>query len=437
MSKSYKSFSQLKDALFDRFIEMNAKDRTAFLLDHGIDLDCEYVGVYDASKNIVKIDSLANPFNGKKIEGKTVGNVSFPDKQRIAVKVIVGRVKGEGRSPDNVFGIQCNGIVVDKDLLQKELKKKSSKEKELEVKNKAQSSQIRQLKQENAELQKIVRDKQQERAYEKILTSNNELRERIKTLEKASKENAMLKHRVSDQDDYIKKLLDEGNSMRKEFATFKTQVSSSNKEKLSIFGTIRERDINELLHVTQINNLPSVLEQGILPINLVPKGAAINDKDRYDRRPDCTSLSISRINSWYFQDVHEKNETAVFVCIYIDPIILVDDCIKYYCPHNAATYSIRKQTEKGELTSSEDFINMFADTIRYIKSLEGPKSQKRRMGLRDNYPTSEQAEILYRGVISPTNIMGIGFPNEQLLAKYQPLLKRYNLKGRVDHSINF
>ena len=109
---------------------------------------------------------------------------------------------------------------------------------------------------------------------------------------------------------------------------------------------------------------------------------------------------------------------------------------KYYCHHNAATSSISFQTRKGMLTTPEDFENMFSDVVRYT-TIEGQKTQTRKYYHDDDWPTSEQAEILYEGVITPDKILAVGFPSNEILKKSMGLLEKHGVDGVVDTSVNF
>ena len=209
-------------------------------------------------------------------------------------------------------------------------------------------------------------------------------------------------------------------------------------EKSEIERFLRERSIKLLFHVTRIENLESILEKGIIPRDALPENAISNDIYRYDKKTDCNCLSVGRPNNKYFSRyIHNTEEPTAFVCLCISPNLLLDENIKYYCHHNAATSSISDDLAKEKLCTSEDFKHMFDERVEAWSPIKGDIIIARRPGDPPYCTTSIQAEILYKGVIGPESIVGVDFPDKQSCENSFEILRRYKKRGTVRKYINF
>lgn len=303
-----RSFADLGDVLFKKFLDMDLTEKKDYLKGCGIVWGADYLGVYRKKKKAVIIETLENPFTGKPIEGPIIGNWSFDDGTRLAVKLRTGGVAGRTRTPDNIFGFEYVGKVgsgkrytdLSASAATKVLQEENDK---LKRKNSAQEDRIKGLEASfsdcKGKYELLLEDVQAEYESNRNLKQLLEREQSSKNAaaEKALAENEILKNKLND----IKQLAD----------------------------IIINRKIDALLHVTQISNLESILKDGILPTTMLGKAAARNDFARYDGKPNCTSLSIGRVNGYYFRDVMLRNECKqTFVCIYISPAILLDENTK-------------------------------------------------------------------------------------------------------------
>lgn len=171
------------------------------------------------------------------------------------------------------------------------------------------------------------------------------------------------------------------------------------------------REINELIHFTNIENLNSILENGFLSVELqLRKGiiGKINDKDRFDNKLNSTSFSIGFPNYKMFYTLWSKDKDSKWVIITIDPSILyLHKYNIYYCEHNAASKEISIKNSEG-LTSILAFKNMFKETMstRYYGTI-----YRKDINIPINYPTDPQAEILIEGYIPVKYIKNIYLNN--------------------------
>lgn len=410
-----RSFAEIGQVMFNKFLDMDLDEKKAYLKEHGITWGAEYLGIYNKKTGTVRIETLKNPFDDNPVEGAIQGRPSFNDGARLVVRLKTGRIEGKPSTPNNIFGFEYIGKLSSKrytDLtatavattLQDENKKLKSKTEAQKDRISILEATLADYKAKNQLLWEDVRGQHADnehlkRMLEKERNNNSNAAEMLRA------ENNILKTRL----DETKKLAD----------------------------IIIDRNITALLHVTQISNLENILSKGIVPTAMLGPDIARNDFTRFDRKQDCSSLSIGRVNSFYFRDIVRRSDSKqTFVCIYIKPSIILDENKKYYCHHNAATSSISYQTGRGELTTPDDFENMFSDTIRYT-TIEGEKVQTRKHYHENDWPTSEQAEILYEGKIEPNMILAIGFPSSEILRKSMDLLKKYGIYGMVDKSVDF
>lgn len=426
--------SELADAIFNKFLSMERDEKKEYLREHGITLDGSYVGTFNLSTGRVRINELTNPFNGKIIEGKIAGRKhSFRDRERLAVKLKIGRIEGQPRTPDNIFGFEYIGVVVDQqsaptDNRSKEerLRKNADRYKNLYEKEQSEKNYIREKYSELSKVYKTV-----SAANRKNEEDNKRLKGIVSNLRSA---NETIRNEHLAETALKKKLYQDLDRLEKEKVDL-VKVNKDNLFKAAMLAKIIiDRKITSLLHVTPLSNLNSILSEGIVPRIGLCESATFIDPERFDRMPECSSLSVGRINFRYFESkIPEWKGKMRFVCLHIDPLILLDEHIKYYCQHNAATASISRQTTMGKLTTAGDFSEMFAEQVSYIKSgSSDPIVIVRPHALESDCPTSDQAEILYKGVITASSIMAVGFSSQTELDEAKDLLHKYKKKGQVD-----
>lgn len=164
-----------------------------------------------------------------------------------------------------------------------------------------------------------------------------------------------------------------------------------------------ERSIRHLIHFTRVANLESIMNHGLLSVQMAHQQGVvplINDQLRLDGHKDAISLSIGFPNSAMFYKYRQLHPQDRWVVLLLRPEILWNhDCA--YCLHNAADKRISSRPW-SEFTSDEAFQSMFAEAP------EGtPSRTVQRLGLYD--PTDVQAEVLVRGNIAPSMLVEMVF----------------------------
>lgn len=173
-----------------------------------------------------------------------------------------------------------------------------------------------------------------------------------------------------------------------------------------------KRQIKQLVHFTRMENLDSIKKHGILPKSeLKRRGLKCceNDPSRLDYRLDCISLSVSQINEYLISSFARKYGVTDWAILFINPEILYrDGSIAYYCYTNAANTEISRYLRDYQtalvLTKSNMFEGMFRENISY-KTSKGEERCFDRKGKCSNSTTDVQAEIMYRGLIMPNDIL--------------------------------
>jgi hypothetical protein len=162
---------------------------------------------------------------------------------------------------------------------------------------------------------------------------------------------------------------------------------------------VKNRGIDYLWHFTKIENLPSILANGLTPrVTLDAQGAAVayNDAHRFDGQLGANCLSVGHPNYKMFYSLRRQDFTQAWVVLAIKPEVLwVKDCA--FCHENAASnnvVAIPIHYRKGILA----FQRMFDEIAG--------KPSRSTLNLGNKCPTNPQAEILVFGVIEPQYIIG-------------------------------
>ena len=192
-----------------------------------------------------------------------------------------------------------------------------------------------------------------------------------------------------------------------------------------------ERDVESLVHFTPIENLKSILENGLIPHKMLPAGANVIDSERLDRMTDCNCLSVTFPNNFM---LYSKSNLHSFVILRISPEIIRDKGFNdvYFMPSNAARHEfLGKHADFRGLTAAK---KMFYN--RAVERNGGVVYFRNVLGIPENYSTDPQAEILVRGVIPPEYITGIVFKSDfdAELARIT-LDSRYHSLFEVDESL--
>lgn len=176
---------------------------------------------------------------------------------------------------------------------------------------------------------------------------------------------------------------------------------------------IKKRNIITLAHFTQLENLDSILKNGLLSKNdLAIKQISYehNDQLRLEGKNNalCLSISFPNYKMFYKYRCEKKGEWCVLA---LDPSILYEkNCL--FCISNAASSSelTRSDSEKMNLPGLK---KLFYDATLYRDSINLPK----------RYTTNPQAEVLVLDSIEPKYINGIHFDRKH--KKFHEFVSKY------------
>jgi hypothetical protein len=173
---------------------------------------------------------------------------------------------------------------------------------------------------------------------------------------------------------------------------------------------IHQRYIKYVLHFTQLRNLPSIVQHGLLPrkdlsARRIPH--TYNDDIRLDANLDASCLSLSWPNYKMFYQCRTANPGVDWVVIAFSPETLWKfDCA--FCIENAASNRVRAVPLHDRKTPAA-FQSMFLDQVFY------PSREK--LGIPEDFPTNTQAEILVFGTIPKSFINKVFVPSEHIAQK--------------------
>ena len=198
-----------------------------------------------------------------------------------------------------------------------------------------------------------------------------------------------------------------------------------------IENALNRRCISTLFHFTRIENLLSIVDNGIRPKSDL--GASnipfvFNDKNRIEKMLDCSCVSIEFPNIWLLKSYMNQNPDSDWVLIKLNAELLLEQT-NYYAEHNAATDSVKQNLTSK--TSVEWFENMFAEKI-IVQKAYGDQRQFARKNLVSYLPTSDQAEILVEGTIPSQYIEAVVFQYEDVKKRYE----RYLKKKKIEFIVN-
>lgn len=369
------------DISFENFAKSDEAGKENILSEYGIEYKGRYAGRYDLVSGLILIEDVKNPFTETAIKAKPVPAVDKHDSfalkhnQRIEGKLGVIDGLNADTPPEAVFVLDIRNAIINHERLQQ-----------------AKRERCEQLKREEAE--KIAQRKQEQTRREELLRRQ---RERIE-------QERLARLRIENE--------------RREAARIareKERLACVQRRKKEIEPLVHKRKIRDLIHFTQLDNLDSILRHGVCSQKTIKDArnaikAKVNDFERWDMRKDCVNVSIEFPNVWLLKQYKKKAPNAHWVVLVLSTELLYEQD-NYYAYHNASTREISSKLQN--LCKPEDFEAMFADrfTVHLRNDNNRPFDRNELTGI-DYLPTSDQAEILVRGTISPKFIKRIIFSDE-------------------------
>jgi hypothetical protein len=182
----------------------------------------------------------------------------------------------------------------------------------------------------------------------------------------------------------------------------------------AIKALVAELQIPYLVHFTRSENLPSIMENGLLPrTEFECEGVAceVNDELRLDGRLEAISLSIAFPNSRMLWALRQKHAAVSWAILAVSKSVLWEnDCA--FCKHNAADKRI-STVPLDELQTVDALAGMYGEI---------PGRDRTQQNLKTYDPTDVQAEILAFGRIPPDRILGAVFQRPAVLDKYKAVI---------------
>lgn len=180
---------------------------------------------------------------------------------------------------------------------------------------------------------------------------------------------------------------------------------------------LQEKKIESLVHFTNVENLESILEKGLLTRKkLEDENIPFeeNDSKRLDGELDSISLSVEFPNYKMFYSLIQKDSEKSWIVIAINASILCKS-EAIFNTENAASSNMKKINVEDRKQKTM-FEEMFEDYDDY---------ERESLGIPENYTTNPQAEILFLDSISLEDITYIEFSCPSDYLKYIKVLKQY------------
>lgn len=171
---------------------------------------------------------------------------------------------------------------------------------------------------------------------------------------------------------------------------------------------IESRNINSLVHFTKLENLPSILQNGLISREQLDSECIdylFNDEYRMDGKYNSICLSISFPNYRMFYKYSNLNRDK-WCIIFLDPSILYEkDCL--FCIENAAS------TNETNRSDSEK------KGINGLKKLFEDIPYRNKVQLPSHFTTNSQAEVLVLENIEPKYIQCICVNHSDVKFNYE------------------
>jgi len=164
-------------------------------------------------------------------------------------------------------------------------------------------------------------------------------------------------------------------------------------------NSVKAKGIDYLFHFTRIENLESILQNGLIPRSMLEAQEAsvrFNDQHRIDGHKDANCLSIGHPNYKMFYSLRQDDALQEWVVIVINPEVLwLKDCA--FCYENAASTNVTS-IPIAQRKGLAAFETLFTPMVG--------KPDRATLRLPDDCPTHPQAEVLVFDIIEPQHIAG-------------------------------
>lgn len=206
--------------------------------------------------------------------------------------------------------------------------------------------------------------------------------------------------------------------------------------------SVLDKGIVRLCHFTNIDNIDSILKNGLLSRKELDKNNyayIYHDKHRADDCIDAISISIMHPNHILFDAFRNKNKSKEWCVIALKTSILWEKSCAF-CFKNAASNAV-KNILLEERKNPKGFHEMFHEETKviHIQNITSEQETRKTCNTCSFYPTDPQAEVLCFDVIEPNMIIFVAFNslyNAEIFQKQYPLIpmqfSEYLFSKRVD-----
>lgn len=177
---------------------------------------------------------------------------------------------------------------------------------------------------------------------------------------------------------------------------------------------INKRQVPFLVHFTYVDNLPSIIENGLLSRQIMDQNNTqyhYNDELRLDNRPNTVSLSIAAPNFEMFSAVKYRSNTTneYWAMVIIEPKILWElPCL--FFSNNAACGMFRRKPDC-----------YFQEKRAFDAMFEGDRSDN----MPDFLPTLPQAEVMVVDHIPAKYIQAIHLYDQRVVDYLKPKIGKH------------
>jgi hypothetical protein len=177
--------------------------------------------------------------------------------------------------------------------------------------------------------------------------------------------------------------------------------------------------INTLVHFTRVENLESIVEFGLFPVEVLSENNLRfknNDPYRLDEALYANCLSFSYPNYKFFYTLRSNYPQREYCVIEFDSSVLWEkDCI--FCKTNAAS-SEERDNIHGNMSDRRKLRELFYNPMLRLK-----------LGLPTYYTTDPQAEVLVCDIIESRYIKSIHFNQKHIYNRFRKkhAIRKHNL----------
>ena len=201
-----------------------------------------------------------------------------------------------------------------------------------------------------------------------------------------------------------------GRANKSHLTLFASELRKAEAEKIRSYAL--QIGLTRLIHYTPIENIPSIIENGILSVNQIRNRKlqhARNDAQRLDGLVDWISTSITHPNYAYLHAIRSREPNKRFAIIELNSNLLwTQDWIAF--PTNAAATESKSLllNNAKSLMGVSGLMNLFKCGESRDKS--NPKRIERSTyNLPENEATDPQSEVMFLGEIPTTSIRKVHF----------------------------